>query len=178
MLARRWRPVLGALALWMTFAVGACTQASGAYPRRPVEIVTLDPAGGPTDIVARVLADSAQPSFPQLLVVVNKPGGAGTIAAAQVVRAEPDGYTIGLQAVGPMALQPHRTEQPYGTVDDYRPVINLVRQPLVLAVRRSAVEIAARPAGGRTAEPGGNTGGAARLRDHRRREPRPAGRES
>lgn len=132
------RVACGGIAAFVLLFAVACVPAEAPYPVKPVEIITLDPAGGPTDIVARALVDAAQPNFPQPLVVLNKPGGAGTIAASEVVRAAPDGYTLGLQAVGPMALQPYRTQLPYKSPDDYEPVINLVRQPLVLAVRADA----------------------------------------
>ncbi len=122
------------LLLFLALLAVGCGQQGGSYPQRPVELYVLDPAGGATDIVARALADGAQAELGQPLVVVNKPGGAGTIAASEMIKAPADGYTIALEAVGPMALQPHRTELPYKTVDDYATVINLVRQPLVMAV--------------------------------------------
>ncbi len=115
-------------------ALAACSSAA-EYPAKPVQMVLMDPAGGPTDQVARLLIEAAKPYFPQPIAPIARPGGAGTVAAVEVVQAAPDGYTIGLQAVGAMALQPHRSDLPYKTVDDYRPVINLVYQPLVFAVK-------------------------------------------
>ncbi|MHB1132338.1 MAG: tripartite tricarboxylate transporter substrate binding protein [Chloroflexota bacterium] len=157
--------IVNCLVLLALIVLGGC-QGEGAYPDRAVTLVVLDPAGGPTDLVARQLVEIARPDFPQPLVVLNRPGGAGTIAAAEVVRAAPDGYTVGLQAVGPMALQPHRNELPYRTVDDYTPVLKLVNQPLVLAVRADApwpgpaellAEARANPGRLRVALPGAGT---------------------
>ena len=129
---------LVALLSIVLLVLGGCQGQGNGYPEKPVTLVVLDPAGGATDAVARHLVEAAKPYFPQPLVVVNRPGGAGTIAATEVVRANPDGYTIGLQAVGPMALQPHRTDLPYKTVEDYRPLLKLVNQPLVIATRADA----------------------------------------
>ncbi len=114
--------------------LAACSSAA-EYPAKPVQMILMDPAGGPTDQVARLLIEAAKPHFPQPIMPVARPGGAGTVAAVEVVQAAPDGYTIGLQAVGAMALQPQRSNLPYKTVEDYRPVINLVYQPLVFAVK-------------------------------------------
>ena len=126
--------LLISLLVLLSVAAG-CQGARNGYPEKPVNLIVLDPAGGPTDLVARQLVEAAKPHFPQPLVVLNRPGGAGIIAATEVVRANPDGYTVGLQAVGPMALQPHRNALPYKMVDDYRPILKLVNQPLVIATR-------------------------------------------
>nr|MDA8218830.1 tripartite tricarboxylate transporter substrate binding protein [Dehalococcoidales bacterium] len=128
-------PLVAWLLILMAIPAGCQNGAGRVYPDKPVTIIALDPAGGPTDIVARQLAEAAKPFFPQPLVVINRPGGAGTIAAAEVAKAAPDGYTIGLQAVGPLALQPHRNQLPYQGPRDFTPIIKLVDQPLVLAVR-------------------------------------------
>ena len=127
-----------ALMLLATALLAACAQPAASYPEKPVTMIVLDPAGGATDQAARPLVEAAKPYFPQPIAIVNRPGGGGTVAASEVVQAKPDGYTIGLQAVGAMALQPQRVALPYKTVADYRPVINLVYQPLVFAVRADA----------------------------------------
>ena len=111
---------------------------AAAYPDKPLTLIVPYPAGGAADLIGRTLADLAKPYFPQPIVVVNRPGGGGTVAAAEVVRARPDGYTVGLLTITIMALQPHRVALPYKTPDDYASIIEVMNVPLVLAVRADA----------------------------------------
>ena len=80
--------VLAALAL----IAGA--PAFAQYPDRTLTIVSGFPAGGMVDIVARTLAESMKKRFPKGLLLVSRPGAAGTLAVGEVVRAQPDGYTL------------------------------------------------------------------------------------
>lgn len=109
--------------------------ATATYPERPVTLICPFPAGGAMDIVARNLVEGMKRHFPKPVVVVNRPGAAGTIGNAEVVQAKPDGYTIGISAVAILTVQPHRTDLPYKTPDDYEPIIKLVNLPIVFAVR-------------------------------------------
>ena len=105
------------------------------YPERPVTMVVPFAAGGALDLTARALAEATKPYFPQPIVVVNRPGGAGSVGASEVVRSKPDGYTIGITAVAVMAVQPHLTDLPYKGPEDYQPVIKVTSSPQVLATR-------------------------------------------
>jgi len=109
-----------------------------SYPEKPITMIVPFPAGGTVDLVARALVEAAKPYFPQPIAVVNRPGGAGTVGTAELVQARPDGYTIGLIPVGPVAVQPHLSQLPYRGPGDIRPVIKVVRLPVVLAVRADA----------------------------------------
>src|SRR5262245_28058562 len=64
------------------------------YPSRTIEIVVAYGSGGSTDLVARTIAQKFQDRFGQSVVVINKPGGSGTIGATLAARAAPDGYTL------------------------------------------------------------------------------------
>src|SRR6478672_10371392 len=76
-------------------ATQAATSAWGVdYPTRPVTIVVPYPAGGPTDLVGRILADRLKTILGQPVIVENVPGASGTIGSARVARAIPDGYTL------------------------------------------------------------------------------------
>jgi tripartite-type tricarboxylate transporter receptor subunit TctC len=108
------------------------------YPERPVTLICPFPAGGAMDIVARGLAEAMKKTFPQPLVVVNRPGAAGTIGNSEVVQARPDGYTLGISAVAVLTVQPHRTNLPYKGPDTYAPINKLVNLAIVLAVRQEA----------------------------------------
>lgn len=91
------RTVLAAAALGL--AAAALAQGDPPYPSQPIRMVVGFPAGGPTDVSARLIADSLSRSLGQPVVVDNKPGANATIAAEIVARAKPDGYTI-LMAAG------------------------------------------------------------------------------
>jgi tripartite-type tricarboxylate transporter receptor subunit TctC len=70
--------------------------------------------------------------------VVHRPGAAGTVAMGEFLKALPDGYTLNLAAMGLLTLQPHLRSLPYKTADDYTSIINLVNNPVCLAVKRNA----------------------------------------
>ena len=108
------------------------------YPEKPVILICAFAAGEPMDTTARTIAEMAKKHFPQPLVVVNRPGAAGTIGAAEAIRAKPDGYTIGITGVSALAVQPHRTKLPYGPPDDYTPIIRLVNLPQLLVVKSTS----------------------------------------
>ncbi|MBI4241798.1 MAG: tripartite tricarboxylate transporter substrate binding protein [Candidatus Rokubacteria bacterium] len=112
--------------------------ASAEYPERPITFIAPFPAGGAVDIVARGLAEAVKKHLPKPVVVVNRPGGAGTIGISEVVQAKPDGYTIGLGAVAVLTVQPHLTQLPYRTPDDYLAVMKLVTLQVVVFVRSEA----------------------------------------
>lgn len=122
------------LTLWLASAVPAAPGPS--YPIKPVAMIVGWPAGQAIDLVARALVEAARPYLP--VYVVNRPGGAGTMGAAEVVLAKPDGYTIGMTAVAVMTVQPHLTDLPYKTPDDYRPVIKTGGHAVVFCVRTDA----------------------------------------
>jgi tripartite-type tricarboxylate transporter receptor subunit TctC len=75
---------------------------------------------------------------PKPVVVVNRPGGAGTIGMTEIVQARPDGHTVGLSAVAVATVQPHLTALPYRTPDDYVAIMKLVTLQVVLFVRAGA----------------------------------------
>ena len=109
-----------------------------AYPEKPVTFLCGFAAGGGTDMTARAITVAVKKYFPKPMVVVNRPGAAGTIAAAEIIQAKPDGYTIGISPVAPLTIQPHRTKLPYGSPEDYLPIIKLVNMPISLAVKSTA----------------------------------------
>jgi tripartite-type tricarboxylate transporter receptor subunit TctC len=119
-------------------AVVSAPRDTAAYPDKPVNLVVPFPAGGGADLIARNLSEVGKTLFPQPIVVVNRPGGGGTVSASEVVRARPDGYTLGLMTMSIMTLQPHRVALPYKTPEDYTPVLEVINVPIVLTVRADA----------------------------------------
>jgi tripartite-type tricarboxylate transporter receptor subunit TctC len=118
-------------------AAGICAPSAtvAAYPEKAVTFFCGFPAGGAMDMTARALTEAARKYFPKPMAVVNRPGAAGTIGAAEIVQAKPDGYTIGITAVAVLTVQPHRTKLPFGSPEDYTPIIKLVNNPICLTVK-------------------------------------------
>ena len=128
--------MMAALTVFTGFGTPAPSLA--AYPEKPVTMICVFPAGGAMDMTARALSEAAKKYFPKPFAVVNRPGAAGTIGTAEAIQAKPDGYTIGITAVAVLTVQPHRTKLPFGPPEDYTPIIKLVNQPVVLAVKQDA----------------------------------------
>ncbi|MDH6590445.1 tripartite-type tricarboxylate transporter receptor subunit TctC [Variovorax sp. TBS-050B] len=130
--------LIGATAL--PFAAPAFAQA-GAYPSRPVRLVVGFPAGSGPDIVARLLAQKLSEGWGNLGVVVdNKPGAGGLIAAAEVARAQPDGYTLLLGETGQLAIAPSSYGKlPYDPKKDFVPVSQVATSNFMLVVNPAKV---------------------------------------
>jgi tripartite-type tricarboxylate transporter receptor subunit TctC len=110
-----------------------------AYPMRPVKVIVPFPPGGPTDVVARLVADKLTMTLGQPFVIENRPGGAGgTVGLRAVVNAEPDGYTLLVANVGTLTIAPSIYK---GLIYDPRksltPIGLLTENPQVLAVNPS-----------------------------------------
>ncbi|ABF09002.1 tripartite-type tricarboxylate transporter receptor subunit TctC [Cupriavidus metallidurans] len=109
----------------------------GTYPNRPIMLVVSAAAGGTTDLAARMISEPLSKALGQSVVVDNKPGGNGTIAAQAVQRAKPDGYTLLVQYSGYHVITPLLTKTSWDPVRDFAPVANLLSAPQVLVVRSS-----------------------------------------
>lgn len=121
--------LLGCLAM----AGGAAAQEG--FPTRPVTLVVPFPAGGSTDLVARVVAEKMSQELGQQVIVENKGGAGGNLGSASVAKADPDGYTILMGTVATHALNPAiYKKMPYDAVTDFAPISLLVTVPNVLVV--------------------------------------------
>src|SRR4029079_6057404 len=112
----------------------AATRAAPAqtYPQRPVPLVVPFPPGGPADIVARPLADRLTAALGQPVVVLNKPGASGTLGAAFVAKAEPDGYTLLLGTSNELTMSPGLYARlPYDPGRDFAPITTVLLFPNV-----------------------------------------------
>lgn len=161
-----------------TLLLLAAGPAAAEYPERPLTIVAAYPAGGMVDIVARPMAELMKKKFPKGVVVLNRPGGGGSVGTAEALQAKPDGYTVTLAPLSTLVIQPQINELPYKTPDDYEPIINMISFYSVLAVRadapwKSAQEFlgAARSAPGklRVGSPGESTSSHLNLEELTRR---------
>ena len=123
-----------ALAALTTGFLGNAT-AQSAYPSKTVTMVVPTAAGGTTDLSARMLAQALAPVLGQSVIVDNKGGGNGNIAASAVKRAEADGYTLLMQYSGYHVISPHITKQKQWDQGDFQPVANVISAPQIIVVR-------------------------------------------
>jgi tripartite-type tricarboxylate transporter receptor subunit TctC len=113
----------------------AHAQGDGGWPSRPIRFIVPYPPGGPTDIMARILAPRMQQALGVPVLVDNRAGAAGNLGTDLVAKAAPDGYTLLLAASGPMAVNPTLMRStPYNPLRDLAPVVQLSAFPLVLEV--------------------------------------------
>jgi tripartite-type tricarboxylate transporter receptor subunit TctC len=116
------------LAMWIVPQVARAE----TWPSRPITIVVPYPAGGVTDNVVRLLADRMKNTLGQPVIVENVSGASGTIGAARVARADPDGYTILLGNSEAFVNTPATMALPYDPSSDFAPIILLPSYPLLL----------------------------------------------
>src|ERR1044072_5274890 len=105
--AAKRRVVIIGLAALMAGRCDLRAAAADPYPSRPVRLVVTFVPGGPTDIIARTLAVKMQEDWGQPFVVDNRPGEGGNLGTQLVAKAPPDGYTLVLGSLGPLAIAPH-----------------------------------------------------------------------
>ena len=105
------------------------------YPNRVIRLIVPFPPGGPTDVIARIVANSTSPLLGQTIVVENRPGGAaGTVGTRVVVSADPDGYTLLLSIVGSLTIAPALYKLDYDPLKDLAPIAIVEQSPEVLTV--------------------------------------------
>jgi tripartite-type tricarboxylate transporter receptor subunit TctC len=115
--------------------LGATVNAQSHFPTRPVTLTVGFAPGGGTDTAARIVAKKLSEAIGQPVVVENRAGAGGNIAAQQIATAAPDGYTIHLTSVGPMTVAPHMTKNlPYDPKRDIAPITMGVIFPNVFVV--------------------------------------------
>ena len=130
------KKLIATLALGCAFSAAALAQ---AWPSKPVTLVVPFPPGGSSDTIARALGAKMQDKLGQPVVIENKGGATGTIGAAQVKRAAPDGYTVLVSSLGPFVIAPHLIKNvPYDAGKDFDLISVLVQAPNVLVVPASS----------------------------------------
>ncbi len=128
------RSLLALLAALPFFSLAPAAALAAAWPERPITIVVPAAAGGTTDIAARVLAEKMGKDLGTSVVVENKGGGGGSIGTAQVARARPDGYTLLMGNIGPVAINFSLYKQLSYKESDLRGITNVISVPNILVV--------------------------------------------
>ena len=132
----RWRfrlRMAGVACVIAALAVHA--QPNPAYPTKPIRMLNPLPAGGPTDILGRMIAQPVSEALGKQIVTDNRPGASGNIAAEMAAKAAPDGYTLFIAGVGNFAINvAYFRKLPYDPVRDFAPIALLATAPYVVAI--------------------------------------------
>jgi len=113
------------------------TAANAAWPERTVTLIAPYPAGGLTDVMARLVASELQAKYKQTFIVQNDVGAGGTIGTANVAKATPDGYTLFFGPIGLLTLSPMTTKVRYDPERDFVPISIVGATPFVVTVTES-----------------------------------------
>jgi tripartite-type tricarboxylate transporter receptor subunit TctC len=132
----RMRFILAAILATLIAPLAPCdAHAQASYPTRTVTLIVPFPAGGPTDIIARIVAAALQQSLGQSVIVENRAGAGGNPGMAYVARATPDGHTLLFTSTA-IAVNPGlHANLPYDPLKDFLPISEIVNAPNVLFVR-------------------------------------------
>jgi tripartite-type tricarboxylate transporter receptor subunit TctC len=133
---------LAALAAYSAVPVQAGDDGAGGFPSRPIHIIVPFPAGGPTDILCRIVGQEMTASWGHAVVIENRPGADTAIGAEIVAKADPDGYTLLAAMDSTMVLNPLvKKELPYDPARDFQPISLGAKNISLLEVRAdSSVE--------------------------------------
>ncbi|AQV97462.1 3-carboxy-cis,cis-muconate cycloisomerase [Cupriavidus necator] len=124
-------------ALVLATAAAATPASAQAWPNKPITWIVPFAAGGPTDALARTIAERVSREVGQSIIIDNSPGAGGTVGAAKAARAPADGYTMLVGHMGYMGAAPALYKKlPYDPVKDFAPVFRFPDTPMVLMVRR------------------------------------------
>jgi tripartite-type tricarboxylate transporter receptor subunit TctC len=129
------RPAMVAVVIAASATLAAAQ--SARYPSRTIEIVVAYGAGGSTDLVARALGQKFQERLGQPVVVLNKPGGSGTIGATLAARVNPDGYTLYVGYTSETVIVPQLSKAAKYSIDDFEPIAVTGLVPLVLITSKN-----------------------------------------
>ncbi len=162
---RAVRKILHALPrLALLWLIQPCYAQDSAFPDKPIQIVVPFPPGGSADLVGRILAEKLSAALGQQVVIINRPGAAGTIGAQSVASARPDGYTLALPSVGSLIISPALSKpRPYTALQDFAPITLVAKVfEATMASAKSEIKSFAQLISVATANPGklsyGSTG--------------------
>jgi tripartite-type tricarboxylate transporter receptor subunit TctC len=116
-------------------AVGATAHGQDSYPSKPITLIVPFPPGGSTDVIARIIGEGMRRVLGQPLVIDNRAGASGMLGTGAIVRAAPDGYTIGIGTASTLAInQAVIKSQPYDVTTDLAPIGNIADVPNIMSL--------------------------------------------
>ena len=125
-----------------SIALSTTAASAQPYPTRPIRLIVAFPPGGATDVIARTIGTPLSARIGQTVVVDNRPGSNGNLAAELAARSRPDGYTLMVGSDSLFGINPHLyAKMPVDPIKDFVPVANLVANQVVLAVNPSLVPV-------------------------------------
>src|SRR5438105_5196096 len=131
------RHFLGLAAAGAAIPIISATARAQAYPTRPIMMIVPFPAGGATDVIARIIAERMRGPLGQPVIIENIGGADGSIGVGRTARARPDGYTICLGIDGTFVLNGAFYSLPYDVLTDFAPISPLATGPIVLIARKT-----------------------------------------
>ena len=127
---KAFKYLAAALVVLLTPALAAAQK----FPDRTIRLIVPFPAGGPNDIIARVVSQKMSQILKQTIIVDNKGGQGGVIGTDVVAKAKPDGYTIAVTSAGALAISPSMEKVAYNTLKDLQPITLVAKVPEMLVV--------------------------------------------
>ena len=128
---------LAGVVVGLSAAAGVLPTSAGTYPSHVITIVVPYPAGGPTDTIARILAERMGPAIGQAIIVENIGGAGGSIGVGRVAHSPPDGYMLSIGHVQTAVFNPAIMKLPYDPVNDLAPVSLIADTPIWIVSKKS-----------------------------------------
>lgn len=126
--------ILGVLLTGLSLLLSPALATAQDFPTKPIRLIVPFPAGGPNDIIARVIGQRMSELTKQPVLIDNRGGQAGVLGTDAIAKANPDGYTIGIVSASSLAISPTMEKVPYDVAKDFAPVTLVVTVPEMLVV--------------------------------------------
>src|ERR1700722_8198127 len=129
--------ILGVMATGLSLLLLPASAVAQNFPDHPIRLIVPFPAGGPNDIIARVVAQRMSELLKQPVLIDNRSGQGGVLGTDTVAKAKPDGYTIAISSAGALAISPNMEKIAYDTLKDLQPITLVATVPEMLVVATS-----------------------------------------
>jgi tripartite-type tricarboxylate transporter receptor subunit TctC len=126
--------ILGRLLAGLTLLLLPTLAAAQDFPNKPIKLIVPFPAGGPNDIIARVVGQRMSEITKQPVIIDNRGGQGGVLGTDAVAKAPPDGYTIGIVSASSLVINPTMERVPYDVARDFAPITLVTTVPEMLVV--------------------------------------------
>src|SRR6202022_4686420 len=126
--------VLATLVTGLSVLLWPASVAAQDFPNKPIRLIVPFPAGGPNDIIARVIGQRMSELIKQPVLIDNRGGQGGVLGTDAVAKANPDGYTIAISSAGALAINPSMEKVAYDVAKDFAPITLVVTVPEMLVV--------------------------------------------